>query len=299
VGNPDLDQAPPGRTELDEQLGGEEGAARLDADALERLAPEELAGAVDVADAQPEEDPVGQAVGLRVCRPDGRVGAPDAVADDDIRAVVRRGAIEQPPEIGDLELAVAVGERDEVEARGPEAGPERRPVAKVGRVMDGPDDARMGLGQAVRDRRRGVTRTVVDGDDLELIGQGRQGDERLLDQRLEVRLLVVGREEVRQPRPGRPDGATAAGRGMGRRSPGARSPSTRSRLGRRQGHRRHPVAATSLSAVDADEVDGPPPEGSITALTSPRPSSNTVRSSTTRMSRRRPSMCCAYHSGVE
>ena len=85
VGDADLDDPRGPTPELDQQLGREEGAARLDPDALERLAPEELAGAVDVADPQAEEDPVGEPVGPRVDDPDGRVGAPDAVADDDVR----------------------------------------------------------------------------------------------------------------------------------------------------------------------------------------------------------------------
>ena len=47
---------PAAGAELDQQLGGQERAARLEADALQRLAPEELAGAVDVADLQAEEE---------------------------------------------------------------------------------------------------------------------------------------------------------------------------------------------------------------------------------------------------
>ena len=42
----------------------------LDAHALERLAPEQLAGAVDVADLEAEEDPVGEPVSARVDRAD-------------------------------------------------------------------------------------------------------------------------------------------------------------------------------------------------------------------------------------
>ena len=55
-------------------------------------------------------------------------------------------------------------------------------------------------GQGVSDRRRRVLRAVVDGDDLERVGQGRQRLERLADESLEVRLFVVGREEVGQAR---------------------------------------------------------------------------------------------------
>ena len=75
VRHADLDDRAARRPQLDQQLGREERAARLDADALERLAPEELAGAVDVGDAQAEEDPVGEPVGARVERPDERIRA--------------------------------------------------------------------------------------------------------------------------------------------------------------------------------------------------------------------------------
>ena len=66
--------------------------------------------------------------------------------------------------------------------------------------MDDADDVGVGGGEGVRDARRAVAGAVVDRDDLEHVGQGRQRLERLGDQALEVGLLVVGREEVRQAR---------------------------------------------------------------------------------------------------
>jgi hypothetical protein len=54
VGHADLLDPPPAGAQLDEQLGREEGAAGFDVDALEGLAPEELAGAVDVPDPEAE-----------------------------------------------------------------------------------------------------------------------------------------------------------------------------------------------------------------------------------------------------
>jgi hypothetical protein len=69
VRHADLDQPPPAHAQLDQQLGRHEGAARLEPDALERLAPEELAGAVGVAHAQAEEDAQRQAVGAGVEQP--------------------------------------------------------------------------------------------------------------------------------------------------------------------------------------------------------------------------------------
>ena len=144
VRHPDLDDRPTRGAQLDEQLGREEGAVRFDRDALERGPPEELAGAVDVADREPEEDPVGEPVRPGVQDPDRWVRALDPEADDDIGCVGFRRPCGQPADVGDLELAVAVGERDELVTRRSEAGAEGRAVAEVGRVVDDPDDVRDG-----------------------------------------------------------------------------------------------------------------------------------------------------------
>ena len=73
----DLDDRAASRSQLDEQLGREKRTVRLDVDVLERLAPEELAGTIDIGDPEPEEDPVGQAIGTRVERPDEGIRALD------------------------------------------------------------------------------------------------------------------------------------------------------------------------------------------------------------------------------
>ena len=59
VGHAHLHHAAPRRAQLDEQLRGQEGAARFQSDALQRLAPEQLAGAVDVAQPEAEEQAAG------------------------------------------------------------------------------------------------------------------------------------------------------------------------------------------------------------------------------------------------
>ena len=201
--------------DLDQQLRREERAAGLDPDALEGLAPEQLAGAVDVADPEPEEDPVGELVGPGVHDPDQGVGALDPVAHHHVRAIVRREPGRQPAEVLDPELPVAVGEREQLVARGLEAGPERAAVAAVDVVVDDPDDARVLGGEPVRDLAGAVLRAVVHGDDLERLRDRRERLERLGDQPLEVGLLVVGREEVAQARHplGRRDGAGGGGCG--------------------------------------------------------------------------------------
>ena len=162
----------------------------------EHLAPEELAGAVDVPDLQAEEDPVRQPVGTGVDGPDDRVRPPDAEADDHVRAVGLGEASRQAPDVLDVELAVAVGERDQLVPGGAEAGTQRRAVPEVGRVVDGADDPRVPRGQLVGQHARPVAGAVIDGDDLERLGDRRETFERLLDEALDVRLLVVGREEV-------------------------------------------------------------------------------------------------------
>src|SRR3954468_11828566 len=53
-------------------------------------------------------------------------------------------------------------------------------------------------GQPVGDRARAVLRPVVDGDDLEFVGQPGQLGERLVNERLDVLSLVVDRKEEGQ-----------------------------------------------------------------------------------------------------
>src|SRR5439155_9636150 len=100
--------------ELDQQLGREERATRFDRDPLERLAPEELAGAVDVAHPEAEEDPVGEAVGPGVEGPDERIRPLDPEPDDDVRTIRLREAVDEPSDVGDPELPVPVRECDVV-----------------------------------------------------------------------------------------------------------------------------------------------------------------------------------------
>ena len=102
MGDADLDDGLAGGPQLDDHLGGEEGAAGFDSQPLEGLAPEELARAVDVGDLEAEEDPVGQAVGTRVQGPDKRIGALDPEADDDVGRVLLGDPGGQPTETATL-----------------------------------------------------------------------------------------------------------------------------------------------------------------------------------------------------
>ena len=98
VGHAHFFDAPAPGTQLDQQLRGEERAARFHRHALQCAPREQLAGAVDVADLQPEEDAVGEAIRAGVQRPDERVGAPDAVADDRIGGAGLE-PFDEPPEV--------------------------------------------------------------------------------------------------------------------------------------------------------------------------------------------------------
>jgi hypothetical protein len=66
-------------------------------------------------------------------------------------------------------------------------------------MVDGSHDTRMPVRELVGDLGGSVARPVVDGDDLERLGNPGQRREGLVDETLEIRLLVVGRKEVRKP----------------------------------------------------------------------------------------------------
>jgi len=120
MGNSDLDDASAGLLELDQELSGEEGSIRLDADPRQGLPAEHLAGAVDIRDPQAEEDQVRQAVGPRVERSHQRVGSLDPIADHHI-GIAGRETLNEPSQILDPELAVAVGVPIRVIAKAPSA----------------------------------------------------------------------------------------------------------------------------------------------------------------------------------
>jgi len=183
---------------LDQQLGREEGAPRRDPNRDQRLALEQLAGAVDVANPDPEEDPVREMVNARIPTPDERVGPPDAIPDNHVRGVGRGEPLRKPGHIRHPELAVAVDEGDQTESSGPEPGAKGRAVAKVGGVVDYPEHVGVLAGELVGDGRRTVARAVVDGDNLELLGQLGEGAQGLIDQSLKIGLLVVSGEEERE-----------------------------------------------------------------------------------------------------
>src|SRR2546422_639787 len=77
----------------------------------------------------------------------------------------------------------------------------RRPSrASRRKSLQAQSTSRIVSGELVGDGRRRVAAAVVDDDDLPPVGECRQRRERLVDERPQVGLLVVGRKEVRQPR---------------------------------------------------------------------------------------------------
>ena len=74
-------------------------------------------------------------------------------------------------------------------------------------MVDGADDVRVLGRQGVSKGGRAVFGAVVHGDDLEGLSEAGECPEGFLDQAFEVRLFVVGREEVGE--------SGDAGRGMG------------------------------------------------------------------------------------
>ena len=153
VRDADLGDRPSRGPQLDQQLGREERAARFDP-RRPRAPPGGTAcrRSRRRVTRRPKKIRFASRYARRVERPDERVRPLDPVADDDVGLSGRGEARGQPAEVRHPELAVAVGEGDELVARRPEARAQRRPVAEVRRVVDGPDDVRVGGGELVGER---------------------------------------------------------------------------------------------------------------------------------------------------
>ena len=115
----------------------------------QHFAPEHLQAQSHVAHAGAEQRPGEPVVAPREEPPPPRVLAVGPVAGDDRVLVRQRG---ESAEVGQVELAVGVGERDQLEPRRLEAGAQRRPVAAVRAV---PEQPRVrGVGSSARRLRR-------------------------------------------------------------------------------------------------------------------------------------------------
>src|SRR5262249_40983775 len=123
------------------------------------------------------------------------IGTLEPVADDHVDLV---GGRQEATDLGEIELAVTVGEEDPPELRGFVAGAERGAVALVLCVVN---DAYLAVPfrEVVRDRGGVVAAAVVDDDHLEAVEVvPAQDGERLVDGALDVGLLVEAREEDAQ-----------------------------------------------------------------------------------------------------
>ena len=210
----------------------------------------------------------------RVDRADERVGSADAGSRRRRRAGRPRSMPRrEPAEVLHPELAVAVGEGDELVAGGARSrtgAPRRSPGWSGGGRPGRRPDASAASRSAMRRRR--VARAVVDDDDLERLGERGQRLERLVDQRLDVRLLVVGGEEVRQAR-------DAHGSGDGRLGVGHAAQDMSRRAGASPAQRDAPVDAPRVDRDrrpdQRDGRDRRPPSGRGRA---PRGPARTARS---------------------
>jgi len=176
-----------------QDLGVDEGADRVDRDRLEHRAVEDLEGAVDVAHRQVEERAHERAPDRRHRPPQPGIAARRAEACDDGVGV---GVVEQPADLGELELQIGVAEEDELAARRLEPGPQRRAVAQVLGVVHRAHP-RIPRAPAVEHRPARVRRAVVDDHDLEVDAELGPGRERALEQGRQVLGLVPGREDER------------------------------------------------------------------------------------------------------
>lgn len=187
-----------------EQFGREERASGLGMNAAQGRSSEELGRAIDVAHRQAEEGAQCEPVGASVGESYRWICPSDAVADHDVgECRVLLGdrlvhAVEEPAQIGHPELSIAVREADELVAGSLETGLQGRTVAAIDLVVDGAHDIRVGGGQPISDLRGAIAAAVVDGNDLEPLGEGRHDGQGLRHQWLDVVGLVVGRKEVGQ-----------------------------------------------------------------------------------------------------
>ena len=179
------------RPRADQDLGVDEGADRLDRDRLEHRAVEDLEGAVDVAHRQIEEPAHEGAPDRGDHPPQPRVAPRRAIARDDL---VVAGVLEQPADLGEVELEIGVAEEDELAPRRLEARAQRRAVAEILRVMDRAHPL-VAPTPAVEQLAARVGGAVVDDHDLEVDAELCPDRERALEQRRQVLGLVPGRED--------------------------------------------------------------------------------------------------------
>ena len=150
---------------------------------------------------KPVEDAQREPVGAGVGRADERIGA--------LRSGSRRRrpglsdlaiAIEAGGQVGNPELAVAVGERDQVVACGAKPAAHGRAITLVDLVMNDPDARRRLAASRRRSRGVRVAAAIVDADDLELVGELGQLLQRLGDKCLDVLGFVMCRRRRRKVR---------------------------------------------------------------------------------------------------
>src|SRR5712692_3525290 len=103
----------------------------------ERAPVNQLEGAIDVSNVQTEYKPDQRPPGPRIERTHQTVLAPDSIADHQVVVLARR---QERGDLGEVELAVAVDEADQLVAAIVEARADGAAIAAVGGMVDHPNE---------------------------------------------------------------------------------------------------------------------------------------------------------------
>src|SRR6266566_1156591 len=181
--------------ELDQRFGRQERPVGVEPQTVEHLATEDLHGAVDVSHTQAKGHRHDRVVGLGDHEPMERVAALNAPADDRVDRLPSRiiEAVEQEPQLLQVELQVAVREGDQRTRGVRETGLQRAAIAAVRLVVDA--HPRVLRRQLVGELRGAVAGAVVDDEHLDRVHHRTDLLDGELHGALDVLLLVVGGEE--------------------------------------------------------------------------------------------------------
>jgi len=192
----DLLDTKPAAPALEEELGVEQGRSREQRRRrLQNVAPHQLESAIDVTDAHAVERSDQEVEDAGNHEPVARVGAMPPPARRQISA---RHQVGERAQVGRVELAIAVHERDIVHLRGAQPVGHRDAVSAFAVVRQ---HAQPAAGAAHRHPRHGhgvIGAPIVDQDDLPIGRQPIKDRDALSDHRGHVGRLVVRRDDQAQ-----------------------------------------------------------------------------------------------------
>src|ERR1700737_4330348 len=157
--------------EFDEQLRADERTIRFQLNALQRIAPEELESAIDVAHAQAKHEPNDNIVDLRDEQPVHRVAPPDTIAEDDRRALEHA---QEPRQFLEVELTICIREKHKVFLSACKPGAQRGTIPPI-HIMSYEPDVGIAPRQVFHHGGRLVRTAVIDDDDLIVVDETRDG----------------------------------------------------------------------------------------------------------------------------